>query len=93
MTKPKAHRTKTGRVLTDAEIDKIAVEVATVDYDVAELAARRRGRPAMGSGPADVVPVRLDPTLRQAVEMRAANEQTTTSDIIRRALREFLHVS
>lgn len=93
MTKPKAYKTKTGRVLTDAEIDNMAVEVATTNYDVTELAAKRRGRPAMGSGPADVVPVRLDAALRQAVEVRATNDQTTTSDIIRRALREFLHVS
>jgi hypothetical protein len=46
----------------------------------------------MGSGPADVVPVRLDPELREAVESRATEDKTTTSDVIRRALKDFLHV-
>ena len=45
----------------------------------------------MGSGPAEVVPVRLDPELRAAVEARATADDTTTSEIIREALRRFLH--
>jgi hypothetical protein len=93
VTKPKAFRSKSGRVLSDAEIEAIASEVSTTDYDVADLTARRRGRPVMGSGPAEVVPVRLDPELRRAVEARAGEDHTTTSDVIRRALRDFLHVS
>ena len=92
MTKAKTYRTKTGRVLSDADVDAISEEVETDDYDVQELKARRRGRPAMGSGPADVVPVRLEPELREAVEARATEDETTTSDVIRRALREFLDV-
>jgi predicted transcriptional regulator len=47
----------------------------------------------MGSGPAEVVPVRLDPELRAAVEARANADDTTTSEIIREALRRFLHVA
>ena len=47
----------------------------------------------MGSGPAEVVPVRLDPELRAAVEARANADDTTTSEIIREALRGFLHVA
>jgi len=92
MTKAKTSRTKTGRVLSDADVEAISEKVETDDYDVEELKARRRGRPAMGSGPADVVPVRLEPELREAVEARATEDETTTSDVIRRALREFLHV-
>ncbi len=92
MTKAKANRMKTGRVLSDADVEAISEEVEIHDYDVQELKGRRRGRPAMGSGPADVVPVRLEPELRKAVEARATEDQTTTSDVIRRALREFLHV-
>ncbi len=92
MTKAKTYRTKTGRVLSDADVEAISEEVESDDYDVQELKARRRGRPAMGSGPADVVPVRLEPELREAVEARATEDETTTSDVIRRALREFLHV-
>jgi hypothetical protein len=91
MTESKSHKTKTGRLLSDADVEAISREVETEDYDVEELKAKRRGRPRMGSGPADVVPVRLDPELREAVEARASEDDTTTSDVIRQALREFLH--
>ncbi len=71
MTEPKTHRTHSGRTLTDDEIDPLSTEVAETDYDVETLTTRRRGRPRMGSGPADVVPVRIDPELRAAIEARA----------------------
>lgn len=57
------------------------------------LKTRRRGRPLLGSGPAEVVPVRLDPELKSAIEARAATEQLTTSELIRRALRHYLDVA
>jgi hypothetical protein len=93
MTKSKTYRTKTGRVLSDDEVNALADEVENTDYDIAKVKSRRRGRPAMGSGPADVVPVRLDPELRKALEDRAAAEQTSSSEVIRRALRSFLDVA
>ena len=93
MTEPKTHRTRSGRTLTDEEIDALSNEVAETDYDVEALKTRRRGRPPMGSGPADVVPVRLDPELRAAIEARAEAEHTTTSAIIREAIRRFLEVA
>lgn len=68
-------------------------EVETTSYDVETLGTRRRGRPTMGSAPAEVVAVRLDPELQHAVEARARQEQTTTSEVIRRALRDFLDVA
>lgn len=93
MTDPKEHGTRTGRTLTDDDIDAIAREVEETDYDVEALKTRRRGRPTMGSGPADVVPVRIDPELRAAIEARAEADHTTTSEIIREALRRFLDVA
>ena len=87
-------RTRTGRTLTDTELDALAVEVETTAYDVETLKQQRRpGRPAMGSGPADVVPVRIDPELRAAIELRAEADATTTSAVIREALRKFLDVA
>lgn len=86
-------RTRSGRTLTDVDLDAISAEVAETDYDVEDLKTRRRGRPAMGSGPADVVPVRIDPELRAAIEARAEADHTTTSEIIREALRRFLDVA
>lgn len=88
----KTYRTKTGRSLTDADIEALADEVEAADYDV-EQVKPRRGRPLLGSRPAEVVPVRLDPELRDAVAARAEAEDTSTSDIIRRALRAFLDVA
>ena len=87
------HKTKTARGLADANIDALAEEVETTDYDVEELKTRRRGRPAMGSGPAEVVPVRIDPELKAAIEARAEADHTTTSEVIRGALRKFLDVA
>lgn len=85
----RTYRTKRRRELTDAESQAIADEVERGDYDVDELKGRR-GRPLLGSAPAEVVPVRLDPELRDAVTAQALADDTTTSEIIRRALRSFL---
>jgi len=93
MTDPKTHRTGTGRTLTDEDIDAIVTEVEEAEYDIEALKTRRRGRPSMGSGPAEVVPVRIDPDLKAAIEARAEAEHTTTSEIIRQAIRRFLDVA
>ena len=94
MTESKTRRTRSGRILTDEEIEQLATEVAETDYDVEELKnRRRRGRPPMGSAPADVVPVRIDPELRAAIEARAERDHATVSDVIRDAIRRFLDVA
>jgi uncharacterized protein (DUF4415 family) len=89
----KTYTTKSGKTLTDTDIEQLADEATTTDYDVEALKRRRRGRPLIGSAPAEVVPVRLDPELRAAVEARATADQTTTSEVIREALRRFLDVA
>lgn len=71
----------------------VAHQVETTDFDVEDLKSRRRGRPAMGSGPAEVVPVRIDPELKAAVEARAEADAATTSEVIREAIRRFLEVA
>jgi hypothetical protein len=88
----KPYRTRTGKALTDAQIEAMADD-AERGYDVALLRSRRPGRPLLGSGPAQVVPVRLDPDLRRAVQARADAEDATVSEIIRRALRRFVDVA
>ena len=88
----KTYKTKSGKILTDADIEALADE-ADKGYDPDVLKTRRRGRPTLGSAPSEVVPVRLDPDLRRAIEARAETEHTTTSEIIREALRQFLHVA
>ncbi len=93
MTESKTYRTMAGRVLDDKDLESISNEVESATYDVEDLKGRRRGRPTMGSGPADVVPVRLDPELRDALQAHAVAEHTTASDVIRQALKDFLHVA
>ena len=46
----------------------------------------------MGDGPAETLPVRLDPPLRKAVDERALAEKTTASEVVREALRRYLKV-
>lgn len=92
MADKKSHgRSKAGVELTDEVLERMAEE-AEAGLDVATL-RRRPGRPAMGSGPADTLPVRLDPELRRALDDRAATEHTTASDVVRKALRRYLKVS
>jgi len=62
-------------------------------YDVDELVRRRRGgRPPMGSAASSVESVRLDPELKRDLLLRAAEERTSVSEIIRRAIGEYLRV-
>lgn len=88
MTNRPNYTTPSGRRLTDDEIDQLADEVASTDYDVEQI--RRRGRPSIGSGPAHLVPVRLDPELLHSLRERAHRDHASNSEIIRAALREYL---
>lgn len=95
MTEPRVYgHTRSGRPITDSEVEDLAAE-AEAGYDVDDLLARRpkRGRPSLGSAPATVESVRLDPELRHELAERAQAEGTTTSEIIREALRRFLHAA
>ena len=92
MTDKKSHgRSKAGVELTEEVLDQMAKE-AEEGLDTTKL-RRRSGRPAMGSGPAESLPVRLDPELRRALDERAAADNTTASDVLREALRRYLKVS
>jgi CRISPR-associated endonuclease/helicase Cas3 len=59
-------------------IEKVAAE-AEAGYDVEPLIARRnkRGRPTIGTAPASVESVRLDPELRRELIERGQSEGTT----------------
>jgi len=87
---PQTYRSESGRELTDEDIERIAEEVAATDYDVVAIKKRRRGRPPMGEGVADIVPVRLDPQLGAALDDRVEQEHSNRSEVIRRALRQYL---
>ena len=44
MTDPTTRRTRSGRALTDEDLETLATEVAEKDYDVGVLKKRRRGQ-------------------------------------------------
>jgi len=95
MTEPPVHgHTKSGRPITDQDIEDLAAE-AEAGYDAEALIAKRnkRGRPAIGNAPASVESVRLDPELLRQLLERAEAEGTTTSELIREALRRYLQAA
>lgn len=82
-----------GTPITDEMVDAMADE-AERGYDVDEILHRRRGgRPPMGSAAASVESVRLDPELKRDLLLRAAEEQITVSEAIRRAIGQYLRAS
>lgn len=84
-------RTPDGAPVTDEMIETMADE-AERGYDVEEILRRRRGgRPAMGSAASSVESVRLDPELKRDLLLRAAEEQISVSEAIRRAIGDYLH--
>lgn len=87
----KSYGTSGGADVTEEDIERLARE-AEEGFDPRRL-RRRGGRPPMGSGPAEVVPVRLDPELRTQLDHRAEADETTASEVIRRALREYFRVA
>jgi predicted HicB family RNase H-like nuclease len=95
MTEQPIHgHTKSGRPITDKDVEKLAAE-AEAGYDLDTVIARRnkRGRPTIGSAPASVESVRLDPELRRQLLDRAEAEGTSTSELIRQALRRYLEAA
>ena len=93
MAKKKSYgKTKSGVPITEELVEKLATE-AEKGYDLEETLRRRPGRPTIGSGPAGVESVRLDPELRQALAQRAQRDHEATSSVIRKALREYLEAS
>jgi hypothetical protein len=82
---------KAGEPITDEAIEAMADE-ADRGYQPGELQGRRRGpgRPPLGDAAKSAESVRLEPALRTAATQRAADEGVTVSEVVRRALREYL---
>ncbi len=84
-------KTASRKPITDEMVERLAKE-AEAGYDVEQTLRRRPGRPAIGSAPAAVESVRLEPELRDALAQRAERDAETTSSVIRKALRQYLKV-
>ncbi|HEU5033533.1 MAG TPA: ribbon-helix-helix domain-containing protein [Mycobacteriales bacterium] len=83
---------KPGNEMTDADVEALADE-AEHGYDPDDLLRRRQGRPALGSAPASVESVRLDPELKRDLLLRAAKDGVSVSEVIRDALRQYIRAS
>ncbi len=78
-----------GEILTDADFERMADDVATRDFDLSKF-TRLPGRPLIGKAVAEVVPVRIEPAIVKSIDRRARKEGTTRSDIIRQAIKIYL---
>jgi predicted HicB family RNase H-like nuclease len=81
-------KSRTGVELTEKVIERMAAE-AEAGLDVSKL-RRRPGRPRMGAEPAEGLPVRFEPELREAIEERAQTEGVSAGEVVRRAVRKYL---
>lgn len=91
MTKQRYGETASGKPITDELVDELAAK-AEAGYDVKKILRRRGGHPPIGSAPAAVEWVRLEPELREALLQRAKQDHETASSVIRKALRQFLGI-
>ena len=91
MTKRGYGHTRSGTPIDDKMIEELADE-AERGYSPEQLRGkpRGRGRPPLGVAAKAVESVRLDPDLKDQTVQRAADEGVTVSEIIRRALRQYL---
>ena len=85
----KTYRLKSGIVVNDSDIQRMADDVAMRDFDLSKF-TRLPGRPLMGKAVAEVVPVRIEPSIVKSIDRRAKKEGTTRSDIIRQAITNYL---
>ena len=86
-TKP--YGSSNGVPVTDEVIERAATE-AEVGYELDQLTPRPTGRPLIGSAPAKGLPVRFPPELRDQIRQRAEVDHVSESDVVRRAVADYL---
>jgi hypothetical protein len=79
-----------GKAVADSQIEAWSKE-AEIGYPVEQL--RKRGRKPLGDGASEVVPVRMDQTLLDALAARAEREHVSRSEAIRAAVRDWVNVA
>jgi Ribbon-helix-helix protein, copG family len=83
---------KSGQPITDEPIKVFALEAQNGYSEEKLLTARRgRGRPRLGVDKKSVDSVRLGPSLKSEAEQRALADGISVSEVIRRALKQYLH--
>jgi hypothetical protein len=91
MTKKTYGQTADGREIDDVLVQALADEAERC-YSPELLVGkpRGRGRPPLGDRAKTVESVRLDPALRSKAVERAESDGVTVSEVMRRALAEYL---
>lgn len=86
--------TTDARPINDEMIEELSQE-AERSYNAEELSdkIRGRGRPPLGEHAKIVESVRLEPIMRDQVARRAAADGVSVSEVIRRALGEYMRSS
>lgn len=87
------HTTRSGKTLTETEINEIAAEFEQrgfTDDEVTTIKKTRRRSPRIGDSNAEVVTFRAPPTYKVRISERAHAERTTESQVIRDALDAYL---
>lgn len=79
-----------GTPITDEMIEGWSAE-AEAGYPVEQL--RKRGRKPLGDRASEVVPVRMDQALLDALSARAEREHVSRSEAIRAAVRDWVNVA
>ncbi len=73
-------RTKSGKVLTERDLDELARE-AEAGYDLTRARTRRVGRPSLGHGTSPRVQFRIEPDVYERAKQKAAAEARSLSDV------------
>ena len=87
------HTTRSGKTLTETNINEIAAEFEQRDFtneEIAGIKKTRRRSPRIGDSNAEVVTFRAPPTYKVRIAERAHAEHTTESQVIRDALDAYL---
>ncbi len=83
-------------VRKETDYERMALEAETMEIDVDKLRRTgkfRMGRPPLGDGPSSVIQVRVDDELRALLKQRAEHEHSTTSAVVRDAIKAWLQAS
>lgn len=84
--------TKTGRKLTEADVERLAAQIEGDEFDLAGWTPRP-GRPPLEATSKDHSPriaVRIPASLRRRVESRARAEDRSLSQVVRSLLEEYV---
>ena len=82
-------RTKSGRALTDGDIQELSREAET-GYDLTKANPRRVGRPSLSLGTSPRVQFRIEAEVFERAKKKAASESRSLSDVGRELFSEYV---